>query len=311
MIKRAKRSAVSLLSAAAAAAALAGILAFYAELKLSRLVLGGLGESFSTRIYAAPFIVDERIASSPDRLMQRLERLGYSKNDGMSAAGQFSWQDPKLKVYLRGFKSPRQAQEPGPFELTRQKDCWKIVDSSGAAVPSTTFEPELAAELSGPKNVRREPAVAAEIPELLKKAVVAVEDKRFYWHWGIDYRAVGRALKANLSGRRGLQGASTITQQLSKNIFLNPKRNLRRKIAEAALALYLEMRYGKEKILALYLNHIYLGQDGLTSVAGIKAAGEFYFSKALKDLSLTDCALLAGLISSPYRYNPFRNAQAA
>src|SRR3989338_4126562 len=122
MIKRAKRSAVSLLSAAAAAAALAGILAFYAELKLSRLVLGGLGESFSTRIYAAPFIVDERIASSPDRLMQRLERLGDSKNDGRGPAAHFSWKVPKLKVYWRGFNPPRQAQQPGLFELTRQKD---------------------------------------------------------------------------------------------------------------------------------------------------------------------------------------------
>lgn len=297
--------------ALAAAALAAGIIAFYAELRLSRLVLGGLGESFSTKVYAAPFIIDGRIASSPDRLIQRLERLGYSQTPAPFAPGQFSWQEPTLTVSLRGFKSPRQTQEPGVFLLTRKNEQWAIFNSSGGLVSSLAFEPELAAELSGPKKIRREPAEAADIPAQLKTAVLVTEDKRFYSHWGIDYRAVARALKANLTGRHALQGGSTITQQLSKNIFLSPKRNLTRKAAEAALAFYLELRYGKERILTLYLNHIYLGQDGLVSVAGVKSAAQFYFGKNLKALSLTDCALLAGLISSPYRYNPLRNPRAA
>lgn len=297
-------SSVALLLAAGAAFAM-GFVALYAEAKLRRLVLGGLGESFSTRIYAAPYVVPDGAALPPERLLARLSRLGYRQGPGSELQpGQLRAAPDGVTVCLRGFKTPLAWQDPGLFTLAWNGRAWTLKTASGAAVERLSLEPELAAELSGARKIRREPAESAEIPTALKHAVVAAEDKRFYTHWGLDARAVLRALGADLLGRGAMQGGSTITQQLSKNLFLSPKRTLKRKLVEAALALYLELRWSKDKILTVYLNHIYLGQDGPVSVAGVKSAARFYFGKPLGELSTAQCAALAGLIRSPRRYNP-------
>ncbi|MEK7858624.1 MAG: PBP1A family penicillin-binding protein [Elusimicrobiota bacterium] len=295
-----------LLAAAAALIAATALLILGAERKLSQLVVGGLGESFSTRVYSAAFPLDEQTPISPARLLERLERLGYRAGVPPLTAGQYLWQAPVLQLHLRGFAAPLPAQEPGIFQLTQSsEERWTLTGAS-----RITLEPEVAAELSGPKKVRRDPASAEELPRPLKDAVIAAEDKRFLTHRGVDPRAIMRSAWHNAVGS-DLHGGSTITQQLVKNLFLTPKRHWRRKLSEAALALYLELRYSKEKILTLYLNHIYFGQEGPVSVAGIKAAARFYFDKPLSELSLPDCALLAGLIRSPHRYNPRRDPAAA
>lgn len=288
--------------------AAAAVLALLAEYKLSRLAPGGLGEAFSTKIYGAPFEVKPGDFSPPAALLRRLGRLGYRAAPAPSAPGEYSWQPPVLSVYLRGFSSPAARQEPLAAELEYGGDGWELRSSSGAA--SVMLEPELAAELSGPNKVRREPAETADIPENLRSAVIAVEDKRFMRHHGVDFRAMAGAFWRDLT-RRGVWGGSTITQQLAKNLFLNQRRTLRRKLAEAFLAFYLERRYGKAEILTLYLNQIYLGQDGPVSVAGVRSAAGFYFGKKLPELSLAECAQLAGMIRSPYLYNPRRDPDAA
>ncbi len=298
---------------ALASVALAALLAFIvaaavlftaAERKLDKLVLGGLGESFSTKVYAAPFILHDQLRASPERVLRRLDRLGYRA--GAAGRGGYDWSPPFLTIRLRGFETPRRRQAAADIRMTMgSENQWRLETSSGQALAEAALEPELAAELAGPQNVRRDPAEWDEIPDRLKQAVVSAEDKRFWRHWGIDPRAVARALRANLR-RRPTQGGSTITQQLAKNLFLSPDRTLRRKAAEALLAVFLELRLGKRQILTLYLNHIYFGQNGPASVAGVKAAARHYFGKALKDLDLQECATLAGMIRSPYRYNPFR-----
>jgi 1A family penicillin-binding protein len=320
MSRRAPWPAWALASACVAGAGLAaiGLLSLYAESKLSALVVGGLGESFSTRLYAAPYAWREGSTAAPDRVIARLERLGYQRVPSPGKTGEYSWRSPEMSVWLRGFRSPTAAQEPGLYTalyeggLLRSEDrAWTMRTSSGAAEPQLLLEPELAAELSGARKVRRDPSASADIPDTLKKAVIAAEDRRFYTHRGLDPRGIARALWRNATGHGALQGGSTITQQLAKNLFLNPRRTLRRKAAEAALSLYMELRYGKERILTLYLNHIYLGQDGPVSIAGVKAAAEFYFGKRLDELSAADCATIAGLIRSPHRYNPFREPAEA
>jgi penicillin-binding protein 1B len=288
------------------------LLAYRAETHLSRLVLGGLGESFSTRIFAAPTTLGEGAPCDPLRFILRLDRLGYHRVPEPRAPGQFAWKAPVLLVFVRGFAMPLPAQNAGLFKATFPDGggAAQIVDASGSAVPRIWIEPELAAELSGAKKVRREPAAAGDIPQALKDAVVATEDKRFYSHWGLDPRALLRSGLNDLKGG-AVQGGSTITQQLVKNLFLSPHRTLRRKIVEAAFSLYLEVRLSKERILSLYLNEIYMGQDGPVAVAGVKAAARFYFDKDLGRLSPGECAMLAGIIRSPYRYNPRRDPQAA
>jgi penicillin-binding protein 1B len=299
----------ALLACANAAAAV--WLCLQAERKLSQLRLGGLGESFSTRVWGAPHVLRGGAPAEAERLLQRLDRLGYRRSAGAPAKGEYAWDPPRLTLHLRGHRVPGSAQDEGLYALERRGEgAWSIADGLGQPVLELRLEPELAVELSGSKRVRRDPVTWEQIPDTLRKAVVAAEDKRFWSHHGLDPRAIGRAAWANLRGRK-LQGASTITQQLSKNLFLSPRRTFTRKLAEAALSVYLELRLSKERILTLYLNHIYLGQDGPSSVAGVRAASRFYFAKDVSDLTLPEAALLAGVIRSPGRYDPYRDPAAA
>jgi penicillin-binding protein 1B len=185
-----------------------------------------------------------------------------------------------------------------------------LVSPAGAQLESIHLEPEEIGRIMGPKMESRRPVALSAISPFLQNAVIASEDARFYSHIGIDILAIGRALFANLKEQRFAQGGSTITQQLAKNFFLSPKKTLVRKLREAELALFLELRYSKKQILEMYLNKIYFGQEGLRGIYGIEEAAGFYFSKEAKDISLEESALLAGIIRSPNRYSLFRNPKA-
>jgi penicillin-binding protein 1A len=154
---------------------------------------------------------------------------------------------------------------------------------------------------------RRSYVPLGEIPADLPRAVIAIEDQRFTQHWGIDTVSIARAFWANLRAGRIVQGGSTITQQLAKNIFLNSRRTFERKIKELLLTLQVERRFSKDEIMELYLNQIYFGAGAY----GAAAAARVYFGKRVGDLNLPECALLAGLIRSPGRYSPFENVQTA
>ena len=153
----------------------------------------------------------------------------------------------------------------------------------------------------------RRPVGINEIPKDLQNAFIAVEDNRFYDHIGIDPRAIMRAVWANIRGRTVTEGGSTITQQLAKNAYLTQDQTLKRKIQEAFLALQLERQYTKQEILELYMNQIYFGQGAY----GVQAAARTYFAKDVKDLTLNECAMLAGIPKSPNYYSPLNNMEAA
>lgn len=278
------------------------------ELKMSKLILGGLGESFSTRVYSAPTVLHNHSEFSRQNLIARMERLNYKpSNEKTLLPGQYRIQTTDLYVCLRGFETPHFSQPSGLYLLQRVNSEWVISDADGVEIDQIAVEPEMAAELSGPQKVRREPATFEEIPASFVDAVVAIEDRRFFKHHGIDVRAIARAMWFNVRNTGKLQGGSTITQQLAKNFFLTHDRTLRRKAMEAFFAVYLDLRYPKEKILTLYLNQIYFGQDGFVSVAGVKSAAHYYFRKPLSQLDLSESATLAGLIRSPLRYNPIQH----
>jgi len=153
----------------------------------------------------------------------------------------------------------------------------------------------------------RTPVILSDVPETLIKALVATEDTRFYSHRGLDYRGIARALYRNVRSGKVLEGGSTLTQQLAKVLFLTPERSYLRKIKEMALALKIEQRYTKQEILTLYLNQIYFGSGAY----GVEAAAQTYFGKQAKDLSLAECALLAGIPRSPKYYSPFKSRESA
>ena len=139
-----------------------------------------------------------------------------------------------------------------------------------------------------------------EMPRNLPQAVIATEDRRFYQHFGIDLIGFARAMVANMTAGRIVQGGSTITQQLAKNVYLTPERTLLRKLRELMLAVWLEARLDKDEILAAYLNRVYLGEGTF----GVEAAARRYFGKSARDLSLSEAALIAGLLKAPSRYAP-------
>ncbi|MFD0936038.1 transglycosylase domain-containing protein, partial [Methylobacterium trifolii] len=146
-----------------------------------------------------------------------------------------------------------------------------------------------------------------ELPPYLPRAFVAIEDRRFYGHFGVDPVGIARAIGQNLTRRGVAQGGSTLTQQLAKNLFLTPERSASRKIQEAILALWLEHKYTKDEILELYLNRVYFGAGAY----GVEAAAQRYFGKPAKNVSLAEAAMLGGLVQAPSRLAPNRNLPAA
>ena len=146
-----------------------------------------------------------------------------------------------------------------------------------------------------------------DIPKSLIDAVIATEDRRFFDHWGVDLRGLARAIFVNLSKGRLAQGGSTVTQQLAKNVFLKPDRNLKRKIQEAMLAVWIERRYSKQQIMEMYLNRVYLGGG----VYGIDAASRKYFNKPAKRMNLFESAMIAGMLKAPTSYSPQNNLKAS
>ncbi|MEJ2656853.1 MAG: PBP1A family penicillin-binding protein [Desulfobacterales bacterium] len=147
---------------------------------------------------------------------------------------------------------------------------------------------------------KRDPVSIKIIPDLLKKAMLVTEDRSFYTHSGIDLKGIFRAAFRDIKARRFVEGASTITQQLSKTLFLKPRKTLLRKAKEAFLSFQIERRYTKDEILELYLNQVYFGSGAY----GVESAARIYFGKSVSDLNLPECALLAGLPRSPSRYSP-------
>ena len=143
------------------------------------------------------------------------------------------------------------------------------------------------------------------LPDNLIDAVIVTEDKRFFKHNGVDLKGVLRAIYVNFREGRIVQGGSTITQQLAKNLFLSPERSFTRKLHELILSLWLELRFTKKQILSIYLNRVYLG----SGTYGVQAASEKYFNKKVEDLNLYECAVIASLLKAPSRYNPIANRE--
>ena len=154
---------------------------------------------------------------------------------------------------------------------------------------------------------KREPVPLEKIPRLLTAALVATEDRKFYKHSGVDLKGIARAIFKDIKAGEFVEGASTITQQLSKTLFLTPRKTLVRKLKEAILAFQLERRYTKDEILGLYLNQVYFGSGAY----GVESAAKIFFGKSAKDLTLAECALVAGMPKSPSRYSPLVNPDLA
>ncbi len=173
--------------------------------------------------------------------------------------------------------------------------------------PSITYLDRNGALIAVRGTQQAPPADLQALPDYVPAAFIAIEDRRFYYHPGFDPIGMSRAIVANMRAGRVVQGGSTLTQQLAKNLFLSPDQNLKRKVQELMLAVWLEMKFSKEEILALYLNRVYFGAGAY----GIEAASQRYFDKGAKDLTVGEAALLAGLLKAPSRYSPVSESERA
>jgi penicillin-binding protein 1A len=172
---------------------------------------------------------------------------------------------------------------------------------------AVTFLDRYGNEIGQRGIIQRDSVPVDEMPDTVIKAVLATEDRRFFEHWGIDFVGLARAMTENVRANSVVQGGSTLTQQLAKNLFLTNERTLERKVKEAFLAVWLETNLSKKEILQLYLDRAYMGGGAF----GITAATDFYFGKGIKDVTLAEAAMLAGLFKAPARFAPHIDLPAA
>ena len=279
---------------------------FYSQIIDARLASGYL--TSRPGLYAAPRVLQTGQKLSREKLVVVLRRAGYLESKASDVwSGSFTVSDSAIDI------RPRSASKK-EFELVRVSyagDQIAELRGDGIAIDSFTLEPEILSNDLSSKGGKRELLSYDEIPPVMVHAILAIEDRRFFEHSGVDLKGLSRALLRNAVAEELGQGGSTITQQLVKNTYLSPEKTVQRKYAEAMLALALERRLSKNDILALYCNEIYLGQRGAVAVRGIKEAARIYFAKELKDLTIAEAATLAGLIQSPAHYSPVRHPDEA
>ena len=270
---------------------------------------------FPSKIYSDSYLLYVGINVRLEELGEKLRRLGYFETQSApKRKGEYRIQrQGTVEVFLHDFEFPTEQRKGVPVRISLQGSMVGRIENlaTGKDMFDLELEPELVTGLYERIWQERKVVKLAEVPPLLVKAVLAVEDERFYSHSGIDPIGILRAMWVNLRSMSFQQGGSTLTQQLMKNFFLSDERTLSRKVPEAIMALIAERKYPKETILENYLNEIYLGQRGSQGIFGIWEAAQFYFAKPLSDLTLGESALLAGLIRAPNRLSPYRSTDSA
>jgi penicillin-binding protein 1B len=260
-------------------------------------------------VYAAPQALAPGVHVRLADLTGTLARLHYTETRGSPAApGQFRRGPTRWELSLRGLPG---AGSPRQVELTLKDERIVRVTAGGSEIGAAALEPEVLTSAGDRPGEEYRPVKLADTPMILLQAVLAAEDHRFFEHKGVDTRGLLRALWVNVRAGRVAQGGSTITQQLVKNRLLEPKRTLARKLDEAWLATLVEWRYPKERILEAYLNEIYLGQRGALAIRGVGAGARSFFGKEVHQLTLAECALLAGMLRAPNTYSPTANPARA
>ncbi len=259
------------------------------------------------RVYARPL---ELYAGKPQALSDtrdELVLLGYQEVSRVTEPGQYRVLGERLQVATREFVFSDGREPPRAVEIEFSGGRVLHLREGRTALALVRFDPLEVARIYPRHSEDRLLVRRDEIPSALVQALIAMEDKAYYRHPGVDPFAILRALVENLRAGEVRQGGSTLTQQLVKNFYLSPERTLGRKIAEALMAVLLELRYSKEEILEAYVNEVYLGQDGPRAIHGFGLAAQFYFGRPLSELSPADLALLAGMVRGASRYNPRRH----
>ena len=294
---------------------MAGLVAFGALLS-SSLALPKSDEHPPLLIYGAPFLLQPGMSVTESGFIDRLHRLGYRPvTSPVRNPGEYLAAGDAIEIYLHAQEDNHVPARMITLALAQGQGQGVVTEvragSEGPSESLVSLEPPLISGMRGGSRQMREWIPLSRMPAKVIDTVLAVEDRRFFSHVGIDPIAVGRALWANVARGGVVQGGSTITQQLAKNLFYSPQRTMGRKLKESVAALVLEMKYRKEEILESYLNEIYLGQAGSVAIYGVGEAAHRYFGKMLDDLTIEEVALIVGLIKGPNTYAPTKNLEQA
>ena len=292
------------LSVAFAAAMLS--LAYLTSVVTSR--FNGRRWNLPSRIYSDVETLSPGLEAAPDALVDKLGRLYYTRVAGVpERPGQFRVEKNALDVWLHSFSDVGRHFEGFPVRIEFAAGKIRSISTlDGDRVSSVVIEPELLGSVFDKKLEDRTLVRLSDVSRTLIDAIITREDRDFYRHGGVSIRRIAGALVSDLRHGSAAQGGSTLTQQLVKNLYLSPRRTIKRKAIEAMMAVVLDASYSKEEILQAYLNEIYLGQRGAISITGVGEASRYYFGKNVSDLDVAESAALAGMIASPGRFNPFR-----
>ena len=264
--------------------------------------------SNSAKIYAIPEAVEVGEKIDAQEIATKLRRAGYSDKDGQTPMGSYRLLAGGIEVK----PGPDSYHSPEPATIRIHNGQVDSISAKAGDLSAYELEPQMITALfDAEQRSKRQVVKYDEIPKVLVDAVLSIEDRRFFQHGGVNYLRLAEAAWIDFTRQKHEQGGSTITMQLSRAFFLTPEKTVKRKLSEMMIAIELEQKFSKQQIFEYYANRVDLGQRGSFTISGFAAASRAYFNKDLKDISLPEAALLAGLIQAPSYLSPYRHPERA
>ncbi len=263
--------------------------------------------SNSAKIYAIPPVVHVGEQIDEPEVAADLRNAGYSEKQGQSKLGSYR----KLGDGIEVLPGPTSYHSPEPATIHFADGRVSSIVGQQGALAAYELEPEMITSLSDSQRQKRQVVRYDQIPKVMIDAVLAIEDRRFFQHGGVNFVRFAEAAWTDFTHQRRDQGGSTLTMQLARGFFLSPRKTIKRKLTEMLIAEEMEQRFTKEQIFELYANWVDLGQRGSFTISGFAEAEKAYFNKDLKDITLPEAALIAGLIQRPSYLSPYRHPERA
>jgi penicillin-binding protein 1B len=263
----------------------------------------------SAKIFAAPRVVRVGAKLTAPAIAAELRHAGYAEKDGESPLGSYRLHGASIEV----LPGPESYHSPEAATITVAQGVVSSINSRSAGeLEAYELEPQMLTSLfNAGERSKRQLVKYDDIPKIMVEAVTSIEDRRFFQHNGVNFMRLAEAAWIDFTHQRHQQGGSTITMQLSRAFFLSPEKTFKRKLIEMLIAVELEQKFSKQQIFEFYANRVDLGQRGSFTISGLAEGARSYFNKDLKDVTLPEAALLAGLIQAPSYLSPYRHEDRA